>query len=384
MKYLFLLFLTLCLETSARAQTLRAIPQLSGPAVPADSVTQAVQRLVRSARITGLQVVILRRRQIVYQHSFGVRDTQTGQPLNDSTAMYAASLTKPVCAYLFLRLVAKGLFDLDRPVHYYLNKPIGAYDKWKDLATDTASFNRITARMLLSHSAGLPILRALYHNSVQLIARPGDKFYYSNEGMNLLGFIIEEHTGQHLEELAQAEVFTPLRMPHTSLVWKPAYAQNYAVAYYKDGTRYGIEKRESARAAGSMTTTGPDYARFVRELLHPEHLPAALARQLLQPQVRITSRRGFGPQRDSLAQARDLQQLAWGLGLGLFHSKYGPAFFHTGHGEANQNYFVAYPRQGIAVVLLSSSENFERAARSLLAACIRDVDSPLLWLGYLE
>ncbi len=347
-------------------------------------LTQWLTHIIDSAGIAGLQVAIINNNQTVWMKSFGLKDTEKQLKLDDSTEMYAASLTKVVSAYLFLRLVDKGIFSLDTPVKRYLKMSISAYPKWKDLADDTVAFNQITPRMLLSHSSGMPVLRALYNNSVKLIARPGEKFYYSNEGLNLLGFVIEEYTGRRLEVLAREEVFGPLQMNHTSMIWEPGFEKNFSYAYFKDGKKYGSERRESSRAAGSMTTTAADYAKFVINLMNRKGLPAKLYSQMLSPQIRVRSKRGFGPLKDSLTTDNDQMNLSWGLGTGLFKSPYGPAFFHSGHGDANQNYFVAFPAKGIAIVLMSNSENFEHASALILNACIADHYSPLGWLGHLD
>lgn len=378
---LFAISSCICFGT-AFAQKASTLSQLNGKTVSTQTIARRLNQIIDSAHITGLQVAIINHNRIVWAHSFGLKNTENPAPLNDSTAMYAASLTKTVSAYLFLRLVDKGIFSLDKPIYQYLKKPVADYPKWKDLADDTASFHQITARMLLSHSSGMPILRALYHDKLHLIARPGEKFYYSNEGMNFLGFEIEEYTGRKLEDLAAVEVFKPLHMAHTSLVWQPAFEKNFSVAYYKDGKRYGVERRTQARAAGSMCTTASDYARFVIALQTGYGLSKALVDQMFSPQISINSKRGFGPERDSLTSANKKTGLTWGLGVGLIKTPYGKAFFHTGHGDANQNYFVAYPAKGIAVVLLSNSENFEGAGSLILKATIGDTDSPLRWLGY--
>ena len=355
---------------------------LNGKTVSTAALAQRLNHIIDSANVTGLQVAIINKDRCVWTGSFGLKDTEKQLKLDDSTEMYAASLTKVVSAYLFLRLADKGIFSLDKPIHYYLKNPIGQYPKWKDLADDTLSFNKITPRMLLSHISGLPVLRALYGNKVSLIAKPGEKFYYSNEGLNLLGFMIEEYTGKGLEVLAKEQVFTPLHMDHTSMIWEPAFENNFSNAYYKDGKKYGSERRESSRAAGSMTTTADDYAKFVVNLMTRRGLSKKLYDQMFSPQIRVQSQRGFGPLRDSLTTGNDGIALSWGLGVGLFRSPYGPALFHTGHGDANENYFVAFADKGIAVVLLSNSENFESAASLILDACIADHYSPLVWLGY--
>lgn len=368
----------------ARAQKSKRIKQLDGSAAAVSKVTARLNHLVDSAGITGLQVAVIDHGQIAWTKSFGLKDVEQNLKLDDSTEMYAASLTKVVSAYLFLRLVDKGIFMLDKPVRQYLKRPVGAYPKWQDLAADTAAFAEITPRMLLSHSSGLPVLRQLYNDHVRLISRPGEKFYYSNEGLNLLGFMIEEYTGKRLEDLAKEEVFIPLGMTHTSMIWEKPFENNFSNAYFKDGKKYGSERRESSRAAGSMTTTAGDYARFVINLMNRKGLSKKLYDQMFTPQILISSKRGFGPLKDSTTTANARIRLAWGLGTGLFNSACGPGFFHSGHGDANQNYFVAFPAKGIAVVLMSNSENFEQVSDQVLKACINDRYSPLEWLGHLD
>lgn len=366
------------------AQNAAQIKQLNGQSVRAELIQKKLQHLVDSARLAGLQVAIINNNKTVWTSSFGYKDVENQQPLNDGTVMYAASLTKPVSAYIFLRLADKGIFDLDKPVRTYLKKTIGEYEKWKDLAADTVAFNLITPRMLLSHSSGLPVLRQLYGNKANLIAKPGERFYYSNEGINLLGFMIEEYTGRKLEDIAREEVFAPLKMQSTSMIWEKAFESNFSYAYFKDGKKYGSERRQSSRAAGSMSTTAADYARFFINLMAQKGLSKANAQQMLSRQIAVTSKRGFGVLKDSLTHENDAIKLAWGLGIGLFQSPYGKGFFHTGHGDANQNYAVAFPEKGMAVVLLSNSENFESISAELTKACIGDVYSPFRWLGHLD
>jgi len=366
------------------AQNATKVKHLNGQSVSTETLQKRITHLVDSAKIAGLQVAIINGNKTVWTSSFGFKDIENQKPLNDSTVMYAASLTKPVSAYVFLRLVDRGIFKLDQPVRTYLKKPIGEYPKWKDLADDTLSFNRITPRMLLAHSSGLPVLRQLYGNKTNLIAKPGEKFYYSNEGINLFGFMIEEYTGKTLEAIAREEVFGPLQMQHTSMIWEKAFESNFSYAYFKDGKKYGSERRQSSRAAGSMTTTASDYARFYIQLMTNKGLSKVNLQQMLAPQIAVTSQRGFGSLKDSLTHENDAIKLAWGLGIGLFQSPYGKGFFHTGHGDANQNYAVAFPEKGIAVVLLSNSENFERASAQIVKACIGDTYSPFKWLGHLD
>src|SRR5689334_13811346 len=105
------------------------IKNLQGVVIKKDRLESAIKQIVDTSRIVGLAVVIINDNKVVYNHAFGVKNTQTNAVLNDTTIMYAASFTKPVSSYLFLKLVEKGMFNLDTPVYKYLKKPIGQYEK---------------------------------------------------------------------------------------------------------------------------------------------------------------------------------------------------------------------------------------------------------------
>jgi CubicO group peptidase (beta-lactamase class C family) len=196
--------------------------------------------------------------------------------------------------------------------------------------------------------------------------------------------MIEEFTGKKLEVIAREEAFDPLQMNHTGMIWEKKFEDNFSYAYFKDGKKYGSERRESSRAAGSMSTTANDYAQFVINLMKKKGLSSKSYRQMFLPQIMVKSKRGFGPLKDSITNENDTIRLAWGLGIGLFDSPFGKVFFHTGHGDANQNFAVAYPKAGTAVIILSNSENFEKYNAQILKLCIGDTYSPLRWLGHLD
>ncbi|WP_345054614.1 serine hydrolase domain-containing protein [Hymenobacter glaciei] len=372
-----------CLFSATALAQPTTIRHLKGPPITADALTAGLARVFDSAHVAGLSVLVLAGSEVAYEHYFGTKDSRTHQPLDAETISYAASLTKPVTAYIFLRLVEQHVFALDTPVYRYLRHPIADYPKWQDLARDPA-FRRITPRMLLSHSSGLPVLRDMYGPRLATIAPPGTQFFYSNEGFNLLGAVMEERTGLPLQTLAEREVFGPLHMNHTGFVWQARFAGNHAVGHDAAGTAIGYQLRISARGAGSMVTTPRDYAAFVQHVMARQGLSRKLYRQYFGRQISVTSQRGWGPRRDSLARQPDPQRKAWGLGWGLFRSPYGPAFWHGGHATGWQNLCVCYPRQKYTIILLSNSDNFERAADRVLRLCSGDTAALLEWSSFYD
>ena len=382
-----LILLSLALLASALrvcpAQGAPRIRRLDGSRINAEGLTREVTRLVESARISGLAMVVINDNRVVYQNAFGVKDRRTNAKPDQDTVFYAASFTKPLFAYAFLKLVENGVFELDRPIFTYLKKPIGEYERFRDLAGEK-DFAKITARMILSHSSGLPILRQLYNDKLTLIAPPRTRFYYSNEGMNLLGLVVEEHTGQKLEAIVHDRVFAPLGMRRSGMIWRAEFDDNYAFGHDKSENLIGAQKRTSSRAAGSMVTTAADYARFVIALMKREGLTQGLFDQMFTPQIEVASERGFGPLRDRFNRAYKSIGLSWGLGVGLFQTGQRKAFFHSGHSDGWQNYWVAHPEQKIAVILMSNSDNFEPVAGRVVGVSIRGAKAPMEWLGYFD
>lgn len=50
----------------------------------------------------------------------GVKNTLTGEPVQENMVFEAASFTKPFFAYLVMKMVEDGEFDLDRPLIEYV------------------------------------------------------------------------------------------------------------------------------------------------------------------------------------------------------------------------------------------------------------------------
>ncbi|HJY42540.1 MAG TPA: serine hydrolase domain-containing protein, partial [Steroidobacteraceae bacterium] len=111
------------------------------------SLEREIPRLLRVSGIPGLSMAVVQNGRVVWAGAFGTLNDSAQTPLNPGTIFEAASLSKPVFAYLVLRLADRGEFDLDRPLYEMLEYPRLAHDE---------RYKRITARIVLSHGTGLP------------------------------------------------------------------------------------------------------------------------------------------------------------------------------------------------------------------------------------
>src|SRR5688572_6389255 len=57
-----------------------------------------IPRLMKEADVPGLSIALVRDGELAWHHGFGVMNSQTKEPVTDSTVFEAASLSKPVFA----------------------------------------------------------------------------------------------------------------------------------------------------------------------------------------------------------------------------------------------------------------------------------------------
>ena len=160
--------------------------------------------LLEQANIPGLSIAVIRNGELFWSGAFGVKSLETNEPVDTQTIFEAASLSKPVFAYAVLRLAERGEFDLDTPLADHL-----PYERLEH----EARYRQITARIVMSHSTGLPNWGG---DRLDLNFDPGTAFNYSGEGFVYLQKTIEHLTGLTLDEVARREVFEPLGMTRSS------------------------------------------------------------------------------------------------------------------------------------------------------------------------
>jgi CubicO group peptidase (beta-lactamase class C family) len=110
--------------------------------------------------------------------------------------------------------------------------------------------------MLLSHSSGLANFAFLEPDKrLHLHFPPGTGFAYSGEGLNLLQLVLEEKLSEQLDVAMQRDLFNPLGMNRTGMVWREEFAADTALRYDANGRYSDTTHEDHVRAAGSMATT---------------------------------------------------------------------------------------------------------------------------------
>ena len=283
---------------------------------------------------------------------------------------------------MVMQLVEEGVLDLDKPVYQYLPKPLPDYDAYKDLANDLR-YQKITARMLLTHTSGFPNWRRFTDDGKLSISfEPGSRFAYSGEGIVLLQLVVESITKKPLTDLMRERVFQPLGMTRTSVVWEERFERNYANGYDEQEHSLAAQKRTRADPAGSMQTTIADFARFIEAVMQGKGLSKETRELMLSPQIQILSKHEFPTLSAETTNENKAIRLSYGLGWGLYWTPYGKAFFKEGHLEGWRHYVVCFDKTGTGIVIMTNSSNGEGIYKELLETLLRNPYTPIEWEGF--
>jgi CubicO group peptidase (beta-lactamase class C family) len=364
------------------------IRRLDGSRITVSAASKLAKETLAAQQVTGAQIAFVDRGKLVWSEAFGMRSVDPPLPMERTTTTWAASITKGLFATYVMQLVERGELDLDQPVARMLAKPLDQYEPYAEkalLLVKDPQWARVTPRMLLAHTSGLLNFAFLEPDKqMHLHFAPGTKYWYSGEGFNLLQFAIEQQKGKPLDVLMQEAIFTPLGMTRTGIVFRKEFEADIADRYGAAGQFLAKTRRNPSRAAGSMTTTADDLARFASALFAGRIIKPATRRKMLQPVIPIRTLHQFPIAADEPegAEAKNVG-LAYGVGWGLLtRTPFGPAFFKEGHGDGAQNYMICFERRQACMILLTNSDNGELAFRTLLERIFGDTVTPWEWEGY--
>ncbi|MEM1219712.1 MAG: serine hydrolase domain-containing protein [Bacteroidota bacterium] len=372
----------------------QSIERIDGISVSSSTIDEQLPFLIDAANVHGLSLFLFSGKEILYESTLGYKNQKENQSLKNTHTLYAASLSKPLFAYLVLQLVDEGKLDLDEPLVNYLDQPIGTYvyrhdyERYDDLQKDERH-TLITARMCLAHTTGLPNWRYIVDGRIQfdhpleLEFDPGTTYSYSGEGIQLLQRVVEVVTQEKLETLAKKYVFAPLGMDQTSFLWQETFEGNYAVGHYKKKKILNRIKRDDQYAAGSMETTSSDYVKFLQGVLRQQGLSTSSYQEMITPQITIRSTQQFGPKRFIETDAHESIQLSYGLGWGIYQTPYGKAVFKEGHLQGWEHLTVFYPEKDLGILIMTNSSNGESVFKELLEVTVGDTWLPWYWENFI-
>jgi CubicO group peptidase (beta-lactamase class C family) len=327
-----------------------------------------IPSLMQLYRIPGCSLALVRDHKLVWSNAYGYADVERKRLLTVDTPMSVQSISKAVTAWGVMYLVDQGKLDLDVPIVNYLHT-------WQ-FPPSSFPTEKITARQLLSHTAGLPLgdvfaiyspeerrptLRESLTQEAILLTEPGQGFSYSNTGFNLLELLIEEITGEAFATFMDRVVLTPLGMEHASFTWLPEYGSTVPVGYnlkHQSVTPYVY----AAKASGGLFATASDIAIFSIAGMASKDTAVLSAESIKVMYSSHSSNLGiYGLVFDT-----------YGLGHYIETLEHGTfAISHGGQGNGIMTHYHAVPKTGDALVILTNSQRSWPVIAAILAEWAR-------------
>jgi CubicO group peptidase (beta-lactamase class C family) len=344
-------------DQDVRSGASLALDLIDPPAVDAQTgwrsvvatIDTLVPALMKETHVPGVSIALIQGHARVWSGQFGSANMKSGAPVTEETLFEACSMTKPMFAYVAMKLAEQGPLDLDRPLVSYL-EPASLRGQ--------PDHGRMTARMMLSHTSGLPNWRKgdeERDGPLPVTFTPGSRFSYSGEGFYYLQQVVEQITGEPFELYARKTLLDPLGLAHTSFVWTERLDAHIAAGHDDRGAFLEKTRYVHANAAYTLYTSPDDYATFLIAIMAPDTAAQYSLRQgsianMLAHQVAVPSREPI--ERPGKAKA---SAVYWGLGWGINATGRGDIVYHSG---ANRSGFRCYsqfnPSTGSGIVIMTN------------------------------
>lgn len=236
-------------------------------------------------KIPSIAAGIIKNEAIVWKKAYGQADRENGVPATTETIYLLASISKLVVVTGVMQLYEQGVIDIDEDISLYLPFVLRSLH---------FPANKITARMLMTHTSGLagpqtdeelpgfydwfpvdsaPSLSETlndyllpggrhYTPAVWTRSVPGQQELYSNLGATLLGYLVEFASGQDFQAYCQNHIFLPLEMLDTSYKWNDLNPKKVASLYVENYVPIDHYSRRDF-PAGQMKSSVEDFSHFL-------------------------------------------------------------------------------------------------------------------------
>lgn len=299
--------------------------------------------------VAGISLLLMSEGKIAFVRAYGLADVQTQRALSVNDIFRVESISKPVTAWGVLRLDQIGNLDLDEHLRTYL--------------PDLAIADTTTTRMVLNHTAGLPLgdftarfdpdgvvptLRESLLSDLPQGTSTVGQYIYSDTGYNLLEFLIEYMTGEPFADYMAEEILGPLGMTHSTYLWRSDMRARMPMAYDLHGDTIQPYVYPG-HGSGGLFATIDDIGNFMQASVKPSNtaqgvLSPASIKQMHQMSVSDLGLFGL---------------VADGYGLGHFvetASNGQSVIWHGGQGAGWMTDFHIIPDTGDGILILSNSQ----------------------------
>ncbi|MGH3081815.1 MAG: serine hydrolase domain-containing protein [Gaiellaceae bacterium] len=302
-----------------------------------------VQKMKRAFAAPGLSVAVGANGQLVWSESCGFADRERRRAVRRETTFRIGSVSKALTATAAGLLARQERLELDAEIQRYV----------PDFPRKQ---RQITPRQLGGHLAGIrhyegrEALSRTHYDSVRaslaifkedpLVTAPGERFFYSSYGFNLLGAAVEGAAGKPFGAAVEHTLLTPLRMRATRLDDGRARAGRsrfYEVTSSRRAVPAPRVDLSNRFPSGGFLSTAEDLVRFG---------------------LGVTDRTFAGEETQALLftsqKTSGGRSTHYGFGFEVGASPFGPVAGHTGNVVGGTAFLLVHPKTRVVVALTTN------------------------------
>ncbi len=226
--------------------------------------------------LTGLTAMVGGEDGIIWSEAFGMANEEDLMSVENTFSI--CSISKLFTSIAIMKLIEEKKIALNDPINKLL--------PWFDLKQQFENSPPLTIKSILTHSSGLPresnhpywswpdfpfpskedVVKELKN---QEMLYPSSKYYqYSNLGLSLLGYVIEEVSGESFKDYIDKNILEPLNMKDTkTYMSEEDYGELLSIGYSsikrnRNRDKVNFFNADGIAAAAGFTSNVEDLAKF--------------------------------------------------------------------------------------------------------------------------
>lgn len=350
-----------------------------------DEIQKQLEKLREELKVPGINLAIVMPEGKVLKYSTGYSWPVIKTLMKPETRIFSGSIGKTRVSAIMLQLVSEGKVELDEKISKYIG-----HCKWFRRLPNS---DKITVRMLMNHTSGIPehIMVEKFNKSIiktpdriwepsELISyvldkkplfEAGNGWSYADTNYIVVGLIINTVTGNKYNELLKTRLLKPLKLINTTpsesrdiKLLAQGYTGkepfNFPEKVVING-RYVVNP-QFEWTGGGVITNAPELAQWGKILYSGKLLSKNMMMELLKPVSTETGKNS---------------STGYGLGVEVWSSPYGKIYGHTGTFPGYQSLLKYYKDWDFSIAIQLNEDRTHNSSLKGLSR-ISDVFIPFI------
>ena len=181
----------------------------------ANKAEAEIAEAMKKYSAVGLSVAVVKKGEVIYTHSFGLKNIESNTPLTDNDIFRIASISKSFSATSIFQLIEKGKLSLDEDFSNVIGFKV-RNPKFPETV--------ITLKMIMSHTSSINDSEGYFNLDVINPDKnvnwakcynnyePGKGYQYCNLNYNMIGTVIEKLSGERFDRYVKHHILDPLKL----------------------------------------------------------------------------------------------------------------------------------------------------------------------------